>query len=189
MNRRRFLKYVGATAVVVGASVLELDYLLSTPQIPGQQTVQNQPPPSSSLTRTSVSSTSSSPAQLASLQGRLCFDYNGNGILDTGEPTLDDIILKLQGSDGKAIAEAVTDSQGYYKLLGPQERYKLLIYPDQRFRYTFQSAEEFRPVEEGYEIVLNGPKQMDIGLAEGFLTLLIRPRLFLSRVLGYRTSA
>ena len=78
-----------------------------------QQTGQNQPPPSSSPTGTSVSSTSSSPAQLASLEGRLFFDYNGNGIQDPEEPAVPNAKLSLVGP---VKFEALTDSAGDYKI-------------------------------------------------------------------------
>ena len=47
MNRRRFLKYAGATAAVVGASALGLNYVLNPRQLSGNQTTT---PPSSTLT-------------------------------------------------------------------------------------------------------------------------------------------
>lgn len=169
MNRRRFLKYVGVTAAVIGASALGLDYLVNNPQIPSQQTSQTQIPTSSSLSARSVLTTSSSSAQLASLQGRLFFDYNGNGTQEPEEPAVSNAEVSLVGP---VKFGAVTDSAGDYKIQDvPAGSYKLYVQADQRFQYMCTSTEEFRAVTENYDLSLNGLRKMDIGLMEGFLTL------------------
>jgi len=115
MNRRRFLKYAGATAAVVGASTLGLDYL--SKQSPSSVTPTTSTTTTRQLTTTSsVSNTSTQTTQLASLQGRLFFDYNGNGIQDGEEPPVAGALVQLKDSTGTVIAETLTDSSGDYKL-------------------------------------------------------------------------
>jgi hypothetical protein len=60
VNRRRFLKYAGATAAVVGSSALGLEYLASRPAIPGQQTL-------TTLNQTTTTSTVPMPPKITSL--------------------------------------------------------------------------------------------------------------------------
>jgi hypothetical protein len=108
LNRRRFLKYAGATAAVVGASALGLDHPVSNSQIASQQATHNQILLSSSLATASVSS--SSLTQLLSLQGRLFFDYNGNGIQDGDDPCAQNARVKMQDNSAQVIAEVLTDS-------------------------------------------------------------------------------
>ncbi len=83
---------------------------MNRPQIPRQQTSETLIPTSSSLSAASVSTSS---AQLAFLEGRLFFDYNGNGIQDPGEPAVPNAKLSLVGP---LKFEALTDSAGDYKI-------------------------------------------------------------------------
>jgi len=122
MNRRRFLKYAGATVAVVGASALSLNYYFGkSPStiIPTKSTTLTQElaTPSTSISRSSMSSSSSTETiQPVSLRGRLFFDYNGNGKQDTKEPPVAGAPVQLYDSAGKVIAETCTDSSGDYKL-------------------------------------------------------------------------
>lgn len=174
LDRRWFLKYAGATAAVIGASALGLDYFVRNPQIPSQQTL-TQSLTSSSLATTTISS--SSLTQLVSLQGRLFFDYNGNGIQDTDEPSIQNARVQMQDSNARVIAEALTDSSGDYKLDIPAGNYKLFIQPDQsksnnpNFGYMCTSPSEFRAITDGYDLSATGDGTFDVGLMEGFLTL------------------
>jgi len=92
MNRRRFLKYAGATAAAVGASALGLSYIsqqspsMVSPTASTTSTARELTTTSSSLSSSLSSSTEA--IQLASLQGKLFFDYNGNGVQDAGEPAV-----------------------------------------------------------------------------------------------------
>jgi len=172
MNRRRFLKYAGATAAVAGASALGLNYISQQ----GSSTAS--PATSGALTHqlsTTPSSTSTEAPQLASLRGRLFFDYSGNGIQDGEEPAVQKARVILKKSTGAAIAEAVTDSSGDYKLEDIHVGiYTLLVEADKKFRYMCRSSEEFRGITEGYELSVGywgDMPDMNIGLMEGFLTL------------------
>ena len=130
---------------------------------------------------TTLMSSSSSPAttsQLTSLTGRLFFDYNGNGIQDGDEPSVQNARLQMRDlASAQVIAEALTDSSGDYKVDIPAGDYKLYINPDMgnsgdlEFRYMCTSVEEYRPITDGYELNVSGPQSFDIGLMEGFLTL------------------
>lgn len=175
MNRRRFLKYAGATAGVVGASVLGLNYIV------GQSPSTVVPTRLTTLTRqqttTSASiSTSTQAVQLTSLDGRLFFDYNGNGKQDPGEPAVAGASVQLKDNAGSVIAETLTDSSGYYKLedirTGP---YRLHLgvdhFSDKRLRYMCRSPDELRAVTDDYNVSLPEITRVDVGLMEGPLTL------------------
>jgi len=171
LDRRRFLKYAGATAAVVGASALGLDCL--SRQTPSSVSPTTLAPTLRELTATSASSiTSTSVAQLASLEGRLFFDYNGNGVQDGEEPAVQAAKVLLKDNTGKVIADAITDSAGDYELEDIKVgSYGLYVETDRKFRYMCTSVEEFREVTDGYDVLLNGLGKIDIGLMEGFLTL------------------
>jgi len=167
LNRRHFLKYAGASAAVVAASALGLDYLdtMSTPV--GQVTTS-----SSTEVRSITSSSatmSSSPVEIASLEERLFFDYNGNGNQEPGEPAIPNASISL---DGLVRFEALTNSTGDYKIEGiPAGSNKVYVQADQRFRYMCTSTEEFRATGEKYDLVLKESRKLDVGLMEGFPTL------------------
>ena len=176
MNRRRFLKYAGASAAVVGASALGLDYLVNSPRIPVQQTSGTLMSTSSILSAASVSATSSSSAQLVSLQGRLFFDYNGNGKQDAGEPAVVGASVQLKDSAGGVIAQTLTDSSGDYKLEDVKTgTYRLHVgvqqFSDKRLRYMCRSPDEIRAVTDDYNVLLRGITRVDVGLMEGLITL------------------
>lgn len=173
MNRRRFLKYAGVTAVVVGASALGLNYIstrnLSTLSPTKSTTV------TSELTAAS-SSTSTQVVQLASLQGRLFFDYNGNGKQEAGEPAVAGALVQLKDRAGTVIAETFTDSSGDYKLEDIKTAsYRLCFgvdqFSDKRLTYMCTSPDEFRAVTDDYSLSIRESTRMDVGLMEGFLTL------------------
>jgi len=174
LDRRRFLKYAGATVAVVGASALGLDYLVRNTQISSQQTGQTLIPTSSSLGTASVSSSSST--QLVSLQGRLFFDYNGNGMQDSDKPPVQNAKVRIKGSNLQVIAETLTDSSGDYKLDIPSGDYKLFIQPDNSksdspiFTYMCRSPSEFRAIASGYDLPVVGDDTFDVGLMEGPFT-------------------
>jgi murein DD-endopeptidase MepM/ murein hydrolase activator NlpD len=116
--------------------------------------------------------TSSSSAHLASLQGKLFFDYNGNGKQDGDEPALGGAKVQLENSLGNVVAEADTDSSGDFKIEAvPVGDYKLLPVAGPKFRYISMSAAEFSPVTDGYALsLLEGSGKADVGLMEGFVT-------------------
>lgn len=173
VNRRRFLKYAGSAVAVVGASALGLDYLANNAR--NQQTTQATRSSSSGLDTTSVSSTSSSSVLLVSLQGRLFFDYNGNGLQDAQEPAVSKAKVRLSDGTGRIIAEALSDSSGDYKLEDvPVGVYSLTLDTDNKFRHMCRSANEFRAISDGYTLDLNESSRLDVGFMEGFLTMPIQ---------------
>ena len=126
LNRRRFLKYAGATATVAGASAIGLGYIANTPRIPIQQTRVTLLTSSILSSTSAPPATSSSSTQLASLQGKLFFDYNGNGKQDGDEPSIGDAKVQLKNALGNLVAEAATDTSGVFKIEDvPVSNYKL----------------------------------------------------------------
>jgi len=181
MDRRRFLKYAGATAAVVGASALGLNYLTEqSPSIGKQTSSTTLTPRLSTMTVSSASSGES--VQLASLHGRLFFDYNGNGVQDGEEPAVAGALVQLKDYVyGKMVAETLTDSSGDYRFDDIKTNTSGLNYvyvhlgvghlSDKRFRYLCRSPDEFRAVSDDYGVLLRESTRMDVGLMEGFLTL------------------
>jgi hypothetical protein len=181
MDRRRFLKYAGATAAVVGASALGLNYLTERSPSTTSQTSSTTLTPRVSTTTVSFISSSES-VQLASLQGRLFFDYNGNGIQDAGEPAVPGAKVQLIDDAWKVVIETLTDSAGDYKLEDvPVGRYTFSFSADRKFRNICRSVKESRAIDTGYVLNLNTGylddmplvknQKMDFGLMEGYLTL------------------
>ena len=163
------LKYAGA-AVVGAAAGAGLTYVSGRyGWIPGLTRTVTQ-----TLTQTQTVTeriTETVTERIASLNGRLFFDYNGNGIQDGEEPAVSEAKVQLKDNTGKVIADAVTDSAGDYKLEDIKVgSYGLCVEADKKFRYMCRSVKEFREVTEGYDVLLNEPGKMDIGLMEGFLT-------------------
>jgi hypothetical protein len=169
MNRRRFLKHAGATSAIVGASALGLDFLVGPQSNPKTGLTISSTSPTSQASSTKLPSTTKT--QLASLHGRLFFDYNGNGKQDGDEPAVSGARVQLKNTLGNVVAEASTDSSGNFKIeYVPPGAYTLFPLADPRFRYMCRSADEFRSVSDGYPIVLNEPSSIDVGLMEGFMT-------------------
>ena len=178
MNRRRFLKYAGATAAVIGASALGVNYV-------AQQSASIESPTSSTTVTRQVATTTSpftmstQTVELTSLRGRLFFDYNGNGIQDGEEPAVAGALVQLKDDTGRVIAGTLTDSSGDYQLEDVKSgSYRLHIgvehFSDKRFRYMCTSTDEFRAVADGYDLSLAADSTKNIGLMEGFLTSPLR---------------
>jgi hypothetical protein len=169
MNRRRFFKYAGATAAVVGASAVGFD-LLPKPQSSSTTSATSS---TSATSLTSASTLVSSAKQLATLRGKLFFDYNGNGKQDDNEPSIVDAKVQLKNDFGNVVADATADSSGAFKIEDlPIGDYTLFPVADPKFRYMCRSVEEFTSVTHGYFMSLpEGLPLLNIGLMEGFLTL------------------
>jgi len=110
--------------------------------------------------------------RLASVHGRLFFDYNGNGVQDAGEPAVQGASVQLKDSTGMIIAEALTDSSGDYALEDVRTgAYRLHVEGDEKFHYMCRSTDLLTAVSGGYDVLLDRSQTADIGLMEGFLTL------------------
>jgi murein DD-endopeptidase MepM/ murein hydrolase activator NlpD len=166
------LKYTAVSAAVAGSALAGYEF----------DRWQNSVVPASVSTRTvteiqTPNETITETVKLASLHGRLFFDYNGNGRQDAEEPAVADARLQLKDDSGKTIAEAVTDSAGDYKLedIRTGGAYRLHVEADKKFRYMCRSIEDLRAVTDDYEVILSPmlteSGEADIGLMEGFLTL------------------
>jgi len=152
------------------AGIIGLDYLLPSRTEPLQSS-------STSQESTSMISklTESSSTQLYSLQGRLFFDYNGNGKQETDEPAVQNAAVRAEDANGR-ISEALTDSSGDYTIEVPAGSYTIYIQPDNtnpnrpKFGYMCRSPSEFRSIQDSYGIIISGSGTFDVGLMEGFLT-------------------
>jgi len=173
VDRRRFLKYAGATATVVGASALGLNYV-------SQRSPSTLPPATSATSQVattfSSSATSMETLRLVSLHGRLFSDYNGNGVQDGEEPPVPDTRVQLkqfqrENSTWKVIYEAISDSASDWKLEDVKTgSYNLVIVTDQKYRHMCTSPAEFTGILRGYDLSLTKSTKMNIGLMEGFHT-------------------
>ena len=185
MNRRRFLKYAGSTAAVIGASALGLDYLLKpTPLIEQTFTSSTETISTTSVSTTSSASTTetSSSRELPSLDlgandlgGYVFHDYSGNGMLDEGEPFVNDVEIVAQGYYATL---KVKPQSGIYvfKDLPKYKSYKICpVHPENKFRFMWRSPEEVIETRIGYTIdTFRGKQRLDLALGEGFLTLPLR---------------
>lgn len=178
MNRRRFLKYAGATAAVVGASALGVDFLLK------ESISKSNGAYSASLTTTGSSTTTvpltsvetTTTEQLTTLSlgendlgGYVFHDYNGNGILDESEPLVDDVEIVAQGSYATVRTQP---SHGLYVFRNlPKGLYRVYpVHPENKFRYMCRSNAELVETKQGYTIDFRGRQKLDMALMEGFLT-------------------
>jgi hypothetical protein len=146
LNRRKFLKYAGTSAAVVGASALGLNYFSQQSPLMMISTTSTTLVPRRTTTSVSLS-TSTESVQLASLQGGLFFDYNGNGVQDGEEPAVTGAAIQLRDLVGAIIAETFTDSSGDYKLEDIKAgSYRVRVVADKRFGYMCMSPSEFGKV-------------------------------------------
>ena len=123
-----------------------------------------------------LSKTTTETLRLASLHGRLFFDYNGNGKQDGEEPAVAGALVQLKDSSGNTIAQALTDSSGDYRLEDMRTGlYKLHLgveqFSDKQFTHMCASPDQFRAITDDYDVSLEGTTSINIGLMEGFLTL------------------
>ena len=115
-----------------------------------------------------------------SLEGRLFFDYNGNGIQDGEEPAVQNATVQIKDSNAQVIAEALTDSSGDYKVDLPPGNYKLFIQPNiskpdnPNFTYMCTSPSEFRPIANGYNLTIVEDGRFNVGFMEGPFTMPFR---------------
>jgi murein DD-endopeptidase MepM/ murein hydrolase activator NlpD len=117
---------------------------------------------------------------VASLQGRLFFDYNGNGVQDGEEPPVAGALVQLKEEPGNVIAETLTDSSGDYKLEDVRTgAYRLHVgveqFSDKRLTHMCTSPNGFRAVSDDYVLLIRESTVVDVGLMEGFLTLPLAP--------------
>jgi len=166
MDRRRFLKYAAVGAAVAGSALAGYEFdrwqtSLERPSVTTRTVTEFQ----------TLSETITETARLASLQGRLFFDYNGNGVQDGEEPPVVGASVQLKDDAGKVIAETLTDSSGDYRLEDVRTgAYSLHVEADKKFHYMCRSTEEFKAVTGDYQVSLEGTTSLNIGLMEGFLT-------------------
>jgi hypothetical protein len=163
LNRRRFLKYAGATAAVVGASALGFDYLL-----PSSVTSKTTTAAQSSATLSNLTTTPTS-TRTTDLQIELFHDYHGDGQQQSDEPSITDLALGVHGVGNEYSATLQADSDGKYWARNiPLGSY--LINAD-KFRYVALSNAECRSIRDYRLAVTSADSSWHLGLMEGFLTL------------------
>jgi murein DD-endopeptidase MepM/ murein hydrolase activator NlpD len=130
---------------------------------------------------TTVSGTETAAKSVSTLKlfGQVCFDYNGNGRQDAGEPAVPDVTIALDGANITA-----TNATGWYSISSvTQGSHKLRLFPPTGFRYMCDSDTEYRSAKDSYTLQVGNDTRKDIGLMEGFLTSPFR--LYRSRLESY----
>lgn len=169
LNRRKFLKYAGATAAVVGASALGLDYLNSPkPTIPSATSSSSTSSSMSTFSSSSYASTSTT-ARTTDLQIELFNDYHGDGQRQSDEPSITDLVLGVQGVDNNYSATLQADSEGKYWARNiPLGSY---LVNAGKFRYVALSRAECRGIRDYPFAVTSADSSWHLALMEGFCTL------------------
>jgi hypothetical protein len=201
LNRRRFLGYAGATAAVVGASAVGLDYLLSRKSISLRQITSNSSSTSQVITTSTPTSTtaeatsstsSASSKELVSLEGELYVGWDGSGIKQEGMLPVSNEKMVLASLGGTIFAQTTSDSSGHWEI-DDIATGDYLLYSEAgnrprvpEFRYMCQSNKDFAPVggtipvgggnynaglQGAYRLSLNESQKMNFEFSHGFLTL------------------
>jgi len=181
MNRRRFLKYAGATSVAVGASAFGLDYFelkptQSTSTITTLTSTISSMLSASSSTLLDTTQTITT-ANLPSLElgpkdlgGYVFHDYNGNGSRDLNEPVTDDVQIVAEGYYNTYKASPKDGAYVFRNLQSDSYR----IYPvhqQNKFRYMCRSNQDIVETRVGYRLDFQAAQRVDFALMEGLLTL------------------
>jgi len=169
LNRRRFLKYAVASAAVVGASALGLDYLVT----------QNSSHPSKVISTTaavSQSLTTSPSLLLADLELSLFADWHGDGRQQADEPAITNIPVEITGLDNDYRSILMAESGGTYwaRNIPVGKQYRIIPKSD-NFRYVAISNSQFTGINDCNEFVDSDEPSLHLGLIEGFLTLPAQP--------------
>jgi hypothetical protein len=182
MNRRRFLKYAGASAAVIGASALGVDFFVKQPfsksTVPNSTSLAEIGSSTTTVPLTSVETATTEQLTTLSLGendlgGYVFHDYNGNGILDESEPTVDDVEIVAEGNFATV---RVQPQRGLYVFRNlPNGSYRIYpVHSQNKFRYMCRSNQEVVDTSVGYSVVFNGKQRLDMALMEGFLTVPFR---------------
>lgn len=122
---------------------------------------------SSSDFNSSVQPSNGGTSQPVEVSNVAFFDYNGDGILSGGEPTLPGITLTYQPGN----VSCVTDSNGQAKVeLAPGSYSVTINDPSNKFKYITLSNTEFVGIGDGLKVNVRKNQQVSVPLAQGFLT-------------------
>lgn len=177
MDRRRFLKYAGSAALVIGGLGL------------GLYESQNWGAPSStfpSWSTTSASSTLAPPAatttslRTCEVELILFADYHGDGKQQPDEPDIKGAIIEVKDGDSKQVVEPDSDGKYRPKRLVEGRRYLINFasefLDEQGWRFISLSSDAIRPVTGGFEFRADPAlARISLGLMQGFLTLPLVP--------------
>lgn len=135
-------------------------YTACTPTPSAPQPSPEQPPVIEYPTQT--------PKQLFEINNLTFHDYNGDGIQENGEPSLEGI--KLIYNPGNIVG--VTDKDGKSTVKVPAGNYTISVSDSSgKYRYILPSISEVMPIENGLKISIDKQKDVLIPVAEGFLTI------------------
>lgn len=174
VNRRRFLKYAGTTAAIVGASALGLDYLLKVPSGHPNSTASTTGSLTSTIMQTSITQSSSTSAKLTDLHLRLFFNKHGNGIRNPDEDWIRNLTLNVEGVGNDYSRSIEPESDGTYIVRDVQVEKTYRLLGAGGFRYVAISNSEFLKIKDFSMQVLNEDPRVDLGLMEGFETFPFR---------------
>jgi hypothetical protein len=169
LNRRRFLKYAGATAAVVGVSVLGLDLALPRNPASVDQSASTLPHFGQSGSHASSAVTTSNTTDL---QMQLFHDYHGDGRQQADEPPITDLAFEVRGVDNDYSGMIQVESDGEYwaRDIPLGGTYRVSPRTDQ-FRYVALSNIECMRISDYAFTVTSREANLRLGLMEGLLTL------------------
>jgi murein DD-endopeptidase MepM/ murein hydrolase activator NlpD len=93
------------------------------------------------------------------------FDYNGNGVQDGDEPPIPDAKVQVGG------LTAVSAADGTYSLKNVPHGRRAVAVSAEGFRYVSLSLGAFQASGRPVSLEVDGDKEYDLGLMQGFLTL------------------
>lgn len=106
------------------------------------------------------------PPILCTVANSAFFDYNGDGIQESGEPNIEGIELEYKPGNYTCI----TDKDGKGVVNIPAGSYRLSIDNPGKFRYFLPSISEVIKIEDGLSENITENETVAVPLAEGFLT-------------------
>jgi len=120
--------------------------------------------PTETMAPTPTATASPTPIPTFTLSGVVFFDYNGNGVRDDGEPPIPGATVQIgalatnTGPDGSYTLEGVPRGNQQVGLSAPG------------FRYVSLSLDAFQSSGRPVRLMIDGNKQRDWGLVQGFVT-------------------
>jgi murein DD-endopeptidase MepM/ murein hydrolase activator NlpD len=165
------LKYAGATAAVVGASALGIDYVLKPPPAASNQTT------TALVSSRTISTTATTSVPTTDLELTLFADWHGDGKQQPDEPTIKDVPVKITGFDTDYRAVLVADSDGRYwaRNIPVGKQYRIAPKND-NFRYVANSNSQYTGINDYSYAVDSDEPRLHLGLMEGFETLPVLER-------------
>lgn len=157
LSRRDFLKALVAGGAVAAAAIGDVALgdpigILRYGSSPSNQTVISQ-----SNTENVTTFVKTTYRKLATLEGRVYFDRNMDGVQKDGEEGVPKArVLLKHKNNSQVVAESLADSSGDYVVNDiPVGNYKLHIEADTRFGYVCRSTSDISKIGDGHDVVVN----------------------------------